>query len=105
MLTRTAYGDSRLSFWLCVREFALPPSMIETATARRHAGDRAGACAAAGIEVDLDLRSFPDYEIALGCACRTAGAASRVRPRVAGYGLNRRHLWSRRKVGISSRVG
>ena len=57
MLTQTANGDSRLSFWLRVREFAVPPSMIETATARRHAGDWAGACAAAGIDVDLDLRS------------------------------------------------
>ncbi|MEU1372164.1 hypothetical protein ABZ442_00690 [Streptomyces triculaminicus] len=57
MLTRTANGDSRFSFWLRVREFAVPPSMIETATARRHAGDWAGACAAAGFDVDLNLRS------------------------------------------------
>ncbi|MFF6995320.1 hypothetical protein ACFY93_10225 [Streptomyces sp. NPDC008313] len=57
MLTETANRDSRLSFWLRVREFAVPPSMIETATARRHAGDWAGACAAAGVDLDLDLRS------------------------------------------------
>ncbi|MFD5758629.1 hypothetical protein ACFWIZ_26360 [Streptomyces sp. NPDC127044] len=57
MLTQTANGDSRLSFWLPVREFAVPPAMIETATARRRAGDWAGACAAAGIDVDLNLRS------------------------------------------------
>ncbi|WP_327685757.1 hypothetical protein [Streptomyces sp. NBC_00467] len=57
MLTQIANGDSRLSFWLRVRDYAVPPSMIETATARRHAGDWAGACAAAGIDVDLDLRS------------------------------------------------
>lgn len=57
MLTQTANGDSRLSFWLPVREFAVPPTMIETATARRLAGDWAGACAAAGIDVDLNLRS------------------------------------------------
>ncbi|MEU7599586.1 hypothetical protein [Streptomyces sp. NPDC041003] len=57
MLTQTAYGDSRLSFWLRVREYAVPPSMIETATARRSVGDWAGACAAAGFDVDLDLRS------------------------------------------------
>ena len=57
MLTEAATGDSRLSLWLRVREFAVPPSMIETATARRSAGDWAGACAAAGIDVDLDLRS------------------------------------------------
>ncbi|QQM38782.1 hypothetical protein [Streptomyces liliifuscus] len=58
MLTDTAYEDLRLSFWPRVREFAVPPSMIETATARRLAGDWAGACAAAGIDVDLDLRSL-----------------------------------------------
>ncbi|MFJ3640518.1 hypothetical protein ACIPRD_12260 [Streptomyces sp. NPDC090108] len=57
MLTETANGYSRPSFWRRVREFAVPPSMIETATARRDAGDWAGACAAAGVDVDLDLRS------------------------------------------------
>ena len=58
MLTDTAYEDLRLSFWPRVREFAVPPSMIETATARRRAGDWAGACAAAGVDIDLDLRSL-----------------------------------------------
>ncbi|MET9611896.1 hypothetical protein [Kitasatospora indigofera] len=58
MLTPTAYGDSRRSLWLRVREYAVPPSMIETATTRRTAGDWAGACAAAGVDVDLDLRSL-----------------------------------------------
>ncbi|MFS0696137.1 hypothetical protein [Streptomyces nitrosporeus] len=57
MPTHTAYEDSRLALWLRVRQFAVPPSMIETATARRLAGDWAGACAAAGVDVDLDLRS------------------------------------------------
>ncbi|UNO38620.1 hypothetical protein [Streptomyces sp. MST-110588] len=57
MPTHHAKGNPRLSFWPRVREFAVPPSMIETATARRHAGDWAGACAAAGIDVDLHLRS------------------------------------------------
>lgn len=57
MTTHTANGDSRLALWLRVREFAVPPSMIETATARRLAGDWAAACAAAGIDVDFDLRS------------------------------------------------
>ncbi|WP_081240012.1 hypothetical protein [Streptomyces viridosporus] len=56
MHPRTANGDSRLSFWRRVREYAVPPSMIETATARRRVGDWAGACAAAGIDVDLNLR-------------------------------------------------
>ncbi|MFJ7412737.1 hypothetical protein ACIQWZ_18245 [Streptomyces sp. NPDC098077] len=45
------------SFWPRVREFAVPASMIETATARREAGDWAGACAAAGVDIDLRLRS------------------------------------------------
>ncbi|WP_406390715.1 hypothetical protein [Streptomyces sp. NBC_00887] len=57
MLTQTAHGESLPSYWPRVREFAVPPSMIETATARRRAGDWAGACAAAGVDVDLDLRS------------------------------------------------
>ncbi|MEV4613551.1 hypothetical protein AB0K43_13255 [Kitasatospora sp. NPDC049258] len=57
MLTSTANGDSRHSFWLRVREFAVPPSVIETASARRRTGDWAGACAAAGFDVDLDLRA------------------------------------------------
>ncbi|HZF88227.1 hypothetical protein [Streptomyces sp.] len=47
----------RLLMWQRVREYAVPPSMIETATARRAAGDWAGACAAARIDVDLDLRA------------------------------------------------
>ncbi|MEE1837748.1 hypothetical protein [Streptomyces sp. SP17KL33] len=58
MLTDVANGDPRLSFWLRVREFAVPPSMIETATARRAVGDWAGACAAAAVDLDFDLRSL-----------------------------------------------
>ncbi len=58
MLTETVNGDSRLSLWLRVRELAVPPSMIATATARRAAGDWAGACAAAGVDVDLSPRSL-----------------------------------------------
>ncbi|QHC30496.1 hypothetical protein [Streptomyces sp. HF10] len=46
-----------LLMWQRVREYAVPPSMIETATARRAAGDWAGACAAARIDPDLDLRA------------------------------------------------
>jgi hypothetical protein len=67
MLTDTANGGSPLStgplscgplsFWPRVREFAVPPSVIETATARRRAGDWAGACAAAGVDVDLQPRA------------------------------------------------
>jgi hypothetical protein len=52
-----ANENSRLLFWARVREFAVPPSMIESATARRAAGDWAGACAAARVDVDLNLRA------------------------------------------------
>ncbi|MEV0613645.1 hypothetical protein AB0I81_10005 [Nonomuraea sp. NPDC050404] len=57
MRSETANEDFRLLFWLHAREFAVPPSMIETATARRASGDWAGACAAAHVDVDLNLRS------------------------------------------------
>ncbi|WP_045742232.1 hypothetical protein [Actinoplanes rectilineatus] len=50
--------DNRLSSWRRTREFAVPPTMIETATARRAAGDWAGACAAARVDVDLPYRSM-----------------------------------------------
>ena len=48
---------ARLLMWQRVREYAVPPSMIETATARRAVGDWAGACAAARVDADLDLRA------------------------------------------------
>ncbi|MEV0090655.1 hypothetical protein [Streptomyces sp. NPDC050738] len=51
---------SHLLMWQRVREYAVPPSMIETATARRAAGDWAGACAAARVDTDLDLRAVRD---------------------------------------------
>ncbi|WP_426511310.1 hypothetical protein ACPPVO_12205 [Dactylosporangium sp. McL0621] len=49
-------SETRLDLWLRVREFAVPPPMITTSTARRLAGDWAGACAAARVDVDLNLR-------------------------------------------------
>ncbi|BCJ76052.1 hypothetical protein CS0771_55960 [Catellatospora sp. IY07-71] len=51
-----ANEETRLHLWSHVREFAVPPSMIETATARRLAGDWAGACAAARFDVDVQPR-------------------------------------------------
>lgn len=54
----TANENSRLLFLSRVREFAVPTPMIESATARRLAGDWAGACAAAHVDVDLDLRAL-----------------------------------------------
>ena len=56
MTHSTSNEDSRLTLWLRVREFAVPPSMIESATARRTSGDWAAACAAAHVDVDLNLR-------------------------------------------------
>src|SRR5262245_36000954 len=53
----SANEKSHLLFWSCVREFAVPPTMIESATARRAVGDWAGACAAARVDVDLNLRA------------------------------------------------
>ena len=71
MRSRNADDPSRLSFWLRVREFAVPPSMIESATARRTDGDWSAACAAARVDVDLNLRAL----------ARTHGAelAARIR--------------------------
>ncbi|MFF4165020.1 hypothetical protein [Streptomyces sp. NPDC001741] len=79
MLTGTAFGDSRLSFWLRVRDVAVPPSMIETATARRTAGDWAGACAAAGVDVDLDLRTVTRVH-GSGTAARIRADLRRLAP-------------------------
>lgn len=53
----TVNGQPRLSLWRHVREYAVPQSMIESAIARRAVGDWAGACAAARVDVDLDLRA------------------------------------------------
>lgn len=52
----TSNEDPRLTLWLRVREFAVPPPMIESATARRTSGDWAAACGAAHVDVDLNLR-------------------------------------------------
>ncbi|MFC7528422.1 hypothetical protein [Actinoplanes sp. GCM10030250] len=57
MRSRTANGDARLLAWLRVREFAVPPTMIRTATARRLTGDWAGACAAARVDTDVNPRA------------------------------------------------
>ena len=58
MRSWTANGDSRRLLWRYVREFAVPQSMIESATARRQAGDWAGACAAARVDADVHPRSI-----------------------------------------------
>ncbi|WP_030174799.1 hypothetical protein [Streptomyces sp. NRRL S-813] len=51
---------ARLLMWQRVRAYAVPRSMIAAATARRAVGDWAGACAAARINVDFDLRAVRD---------------------------------------------
>ncbi|MED7828009.1 hypothetical protein [Streptomyces chiangmaiensis] len=51
---------AHLLMWQRVREYAVPPSMIESATARRAVGDWAGAFAAARVDADLDLRAVRD---------------------------------------------
>ncbi|MDT0305433.1 hypothetical protein RM780_00440 [Streptomyces sp. DSM 44917] len=56
MAPHDATVEPRLSLWLRVRRYAVPPSMIKAATARRRAGDWAGACAAAGVDTDLRPR-------------------------------------------------
>ncbi|MGX1804474.1 hypothetical protein ACWIGI_02060 [Nocardia sp. NPDC055321] len=90
---------SRISLWQRVREYAVPPSMIDNATARRHAGDWAGACAAAGFDVDVDLRAVARV-YGRGMAARIRGdlrllAPDLLRwhmPRVAPDGLLRAGL-------------
>lgn len=57
MRSWAATGNTRLSVWRRVREFAVPLSMIESATARRNAGDWAGACSAARFDVDVNPRA------------------------------------------------
>ncbi|WP_282693805.1 hypothetical protein [Streptomyces sp. CC208A] len=78
--------DTRLSLWRRARAYAVPPATIETATARRLAGDWAGACAAAGVDLDLAPRTL----------ARTHGTelATRVRAdlRRLAPDLLRRHL-------------
>ncbi|EST20005.1 hypothetical protein M878_40590, partial [Streptomyces roseochromogenus subsp. oscitans DS 12.976] len=96
MLPSTAYGESRLSLWLRVRTYAVPPSMIELVTGRRTAGDWAGACAAARIDVDLDLRSVArahGRELAARLRADLRGLAPDLlrwnMPRIAPHGLLR----------------
>ncbi|MGI5170587.1 hypothetical protein ACQEU3_40180 [Spirillospora sp. CA-253888] len=60
MAPHFANVPTHLPMWQRVREYAVPPSMIETATARRAVGDWAGACASARIDIDFDLRAVRD---------------------------------------------
>jgi hypothetical protein len=83
-----ADGSDRLLSWRRVREFAVPALMIETATARREAGDWAGACAAAHVDVDLDLRvAASGYGRAFAAAVR--GDLRRLAPDLLRWHLPR----------------
>lgn len=113
MSAPTANGDSRPSFWPRVRQFAVPPSMIEAATARRDVGDWAGACAAAGVDVDLTLRSVArEYGRELAARLRSDLrhlAPDLLRwhmPRIAPDGLLRPGLTlSLARYGVAGRTG
>ena len=72
-------SPAHLLMWRRVREYAVPPSMIETATARRTAGDWAGACAAARMTVDLDLRALR-HRYGAGFAARLREDLRRLAP-------------------------
>lgn len=56
-----------LAMYQRVRWYAVPMWMIEAATGRRLAGDVEGACAAAGIDLDIDLAA-----VARACGRETA---------------------------------
>ncbi|GGM62498.1 ankyrin repeat domain-containing protein [Dactylosporangium sucinum] len=51
---------TELKAWARLRRYAVPRWMIEDATARRLAGDWAGACAAADVELGPELAAVPD---------------------------------------------
>ncbi|BFO15983.1 hypothetical protein SHKM778_23710 [Streptomyces sp. KM77-8] len=47
--------------WRRIRRYAVPRTMIGSATARRTAGDWRGACAAAGVDIDIDLPEVVEH--------------------------------------------
>ncbi|MFI1958362.1 ankyrin repeat domain-containing protein [Streptomyces althioticus] len=64
MSRRTApacYSPATASSWRRIRRYAVPRTMIERATERRHAGDWRGACAAARFDVDIDLTEIAEH--------------------------------------------
>ncbi|MFC7485066.1 ankyrin repeat domain-containing protein [Luedemannella flava] len=54
-LARRAFVDHNATSWLTARRFAVPARMVAGAGERRLAGDWRGACAAAGVDVAIDL--------------------------------------------------
>ncbi|MEU0910581.1 ankyrin repeat domain-containing protein [Streptomyces althioticus] len=64
MSRRTApacYSPATASSWRRIRRYAVPRTMIERATERRHAGDWRGACAAARFDADIDLAEIAEH--------------------------------------------
>ncbi|PNV32331.1 ankyrin repeat domain-containing protein [Streptomyces sp. DH-12] len=64
MSRRTApacFSPEEASSWRRIRRHAVPRGMIERATQRRTAGDWRGACAAALVDVDLDLAEIAEH--------------------------------------------
>jgi hypothetical protein len=55
MLPVRRYAGEDLLWWLRIRRYGVPASMVAQATAARLAGDWRAACAAAHIEADIDL--------------------------------------------------
>ncbi|MFE0575833.1 ankyrin repeat domain-containing protein [Streptomyces albogriseolus] len=64
MSRRTApacFSPAEASSWRRIRRYAVPRTMIERATERRTAGDWRGACAAALVDVDIDLAEIAEH--------------------------------------------
>ncbi|CAL9397436.1 ankyrin repeat domain-containing protein [Streptomyces sp. enrichment culture] len=65
MSRRTAapacFSRAEASSWRRIRRYAVPRTMIERATERRTAGDWRGACAAALVDVDIDLAEITEH--------------------------------------------
>lgn len=91
---------SHLTMWQRVREYAVPPSMIETAAARRAVGDWAGACAAARVDIDLDLRAVR-HRHGAETATRLRADLRRLAPDLLRWHMPRRAPDGRLRPGLT----
>ncbi|MFF2522671.1 hypothetical protein [Streptomyces liangshanensis] len=89
-----------LLMWQRVREYAVPPSMIETATARRAVGDWGGACAAARVDVDLDLRAVRERH-GIELAARLRADLRRLAPDLLRWHMPRSAPDGRLRAGLT----
>ncbi|MFJ2951353.1 ankyrin repeat domain-containing protein [Streptomyces sp. NPDC087226] len=55
------FSPEEAASWRRIRRYAVPRTMIGSATERRTAGDWRGACAAAGVDVDIDLPEVAEH--------------------------------------------